>query len=215
MARPKQPILSRDGIRDQALAIIDQDGLAGLSMRRLADDLGVQAASLYSHYANKDAVLDAIATLLGEHIDTSGFDESWQDGIRTWAISFHGIMRQHPHAASLVAAGARSRPDYLDLAARVRSGLTRHGWPAREARMVGISASYFVLGAATTPFGSGFADDTAVYLDRYPNLSQAHLISEVAEGIDRESFALGLESLIDGLEPVRLGLVPAVGGPTS
>jgi AcrR family transcriptional regulator len=59
--RPREAILSRNLIRDQALAIIDEEGLASLTMRRLAARLGVQAASLYAHFPNKEAVLDAIA----------------------------------------------------------------------------------------------------------------------------------------------------------
>lgn len=207
MARPRRPLLSREGIRDEALAIIDADGLAALSMRRLAHRLGVQAASLYTHYDTKDTVLDAIANLLAQHIDASAFEDSWQHGVRTWATTYYAAIHRHPHAAPIVAAGARNREDYLAMSDRIHGGLLRHGWPPRHATMVAASVKYLVLGAATTPFGSGFADDTAVYLDRYPNLSQAHLIAGVAERIDRDSFELSLSSLIRGLETVHADLV--------
>ena len=53
MARPRTPLLSRERIRDAALALIDRDGLAELSMRKLAQELGVRAASLYSRASSK------------------------------------------------------------------------------------------------------------------------------------------------------------------
>lgn len=202
MARPSTPLLSTDLIRDAALELIDTDGLAALSMRRLARQLGVQAGSLYSHFANKDAVLDAVANLLTRQVDTTGFGESWQHGLELWGRSYRAALHAHPNAAPIVAAGTGERADFLAMANGVHGGLVGHGWPPRYATMIAASVKYLVIGAATTPFGSGFADDTRVYLERYPNLVQAHLIREHAEEIDADSFELALSSLISGLEPV-------------
>lgn len=207
MTPPGRPRLTRIAIRDRALEIIDSEGLEALSMRRLADQLGVQAASIYSHYSSKDTVLDAIANLLAQSIDATDFDVSWQQGMRVWGTTYHAALRRHPNAAPIVAAGAREREDYLAMSDQIHGGLLRHGWPPRHATMVAASVKYLVLGAATTPFGSGFAQDTAVYLDRYPNLTQAHLISQVADKIDRDSFTLALDALIRGLEHVHSGVV--------
>ena len=203
MTRAGRAPLSREAIRDEALEIIDADGLAALSMRRLAQRLGVRASSLYGHYDTKDTVLDAIANLLAQRIDATAFTTSWQAGVLTWARSYHATIRRHPHAAPVVAAGARDREDYLAMSDRIHGGLLRHGWPPRHATMVAASVKYLVLGAATTPFGSGFAVDTAVYLGRYPNLGQAHLIAGVADRIDRDSFELSLRCLVAGLETVH------------
>lgn len=202
MARPTTPLLSTDRIRDAALELIDTDGLAALSMRNLAGRLGVQAASLYSHFPNKDAVLDAVANLLTRQVDTSGFAESWQHGLMVWGRSYRAALQAHPNAAPIVAAGTGERADFLSMADGVHGGLVGHGWPPRYATMIAASVKYLVIGAATTPFGSGFADDTRVYLERYPNLVQAHLIREHAEEIDADSFELALSALVAGLAPV-------------
>ena len=61
MPRPRQPVLSRERIVTAALALIDADGLGAFSTRRLAAALGVQGPSLYHHFANRDAILDAVA----------------------------------------------------------------------------------------------------------------------------------------------------------
>jgi AcrR family transcriptional regulator len=202
MARPSTPLLSPDRIRDAALDLIDPDGLTALSMRNLARRLGVQAGSLYSHFANKDAVLDAVANLLTRQVDTTGFREGWQQGLEVWGRSYRAALHAHPNAAPIVAAGTGERTDFLAMANGVHGGLVGHGWPPRYATMIAAAVKYLVIGAATTPFGSGFADDTRVYLERYPSLVQAHLIREHAEEIDADSFELALSAMITGLKPV-------------
>lgn len=202
MGRPPVPLLSKERIRDTALGIIDAEGLEALSMRGLAKALDVKAASLYAYYPTKDAVLDAVANLLTRQVDTRGFARGWQDGLRTWGRSYRAALRAHPNAAPVVAAGTGQRADFLDMANEVHGGLTRTGWPPRYATLIAASVKYLVIGAATTPFGSGFADDTTVYLERYPNLVQAHRIREHAEQIDADSFELALDCLITGLHPV-------------
>ncbi|MDN5766239.1 MAG: TetR family transcriptional regulator [Humibacillus sp.] len=201
MARPRTPLLSPDRIRDTALALIDEHGLASLSMRRLAETLGVQASSLYSHYATKDDVLDAVANRLVRDVDTSDFRHGWQDGLLTWARSYHAALTAHPNCVPLIASGTGRREQFLGMANSVHGGLVGAGWPARRATEISGAVKYLVIGAASTPFASGFADDVQVYLDRYPHLSQAHRLRDDAGRIDHDSFELGLTCLIAGLEP--------------
>ena len=147
MPRPSTPLLSRDRIRDTALRLIDADGLDALSMRRLAAELGVQAASLYSHYPTKDHVLDAVANLLTRQVDASGFaDGDWRTGLRTWARSYRDALAAHPNAVPLVASGAGQRDDFLAMANAVHGGLVRAGWPPRYATMIAGSVKYLVIG---------------------------------------------------------------------
>lgn len=204
MGRPSTPILSRERIRDAALQLIDEDGLAEFSMRRLARALGVQAPSLYSHFASRDEVCDAVANLLTRQVDTSGFaDGDWRRGVQTWARSYRAALAAHPNAVPLVASGAGRREDYLAMSERVHAGLLAGGWSARQATEIAGAVKYLVIGAASTPFASGFSDDVQVYLDRYPALAQAHRLPELAEEIDSESFELGLSSILIGLEQLH------------
>lgn len=201
MPRPRTPLLSRDLIRDTALALIDDHGLAGLSMRRLGEALGVQAASLYSHYPTKDDVLDAVANALVAKVDTSGFDAGWREGLLTWARSYYAALAAHPNAVPLIASGAGRRETFLAMADSVHGGLVAAGFPPRQATEISGAVKYLVVGAASTPFASGFADDVQVYLDRYPNLTQAHRLRADAARIDHDSFERGLQALIRGLDP--------------
>jgi AcrR family transcriptional regulator len=200
MPRPSTPILSRDRIRAAALAIIDRDGLPGLSMRRLAGELGVQAPSLYSHFATKDALLDEVCDKIMASVDVSDFEAAdWQTGIRTWARSYRAALAAHPNIVPFLAAGPARRDSALRVANAVHGGLVRAGWPPRYATMIGASTKYLVLGAAIGSFSRGFEDDIKVYLDRYPNLNQAHRLAEHADEIDQGSFELALDSFLHGL----------------
>lgn len=200
MPRPRTPLLSQDRIRDVALELIDDHGLSALSMRRLAGALGVQAASLYTHYATKDDVLDAVANKLIAEVDTSGFEQGWRQGLLTWARSYHAALTAHPNAAPIIASGTQRRDEFLDMANAVHGGLVGAGWPARRATEISGAVKYLVIGAASTPFASGFADDVQVYLDSYPHLTQAHRLRADAARIDSDSFELGLQCLVHGLE---------------
>ncbi|WBP97005.1 TetR/AcrR family transcriptional regulator C-terminal domain-containing protein [Mycolicibacterium neoaurum] len=200
MARPR--ILSRERIRDSALGIIDRDGLEGLSMRNLAADLGVQAASLYKHYPTKTEVLDEIASMVVSVVDTSAFDadEPWNLALAEWARSYRSALAAHPNLVPFLALGLRHRDESLRIANAVHGGLVRAGWPAREATMIGAATRSLVLGSTIGSFSRGFADDAQVYRDRYPHMQQAHRLPAKADEIDQGSFDLALTSFIDGLQ---------------
>lgn len=179
-------------------------------MRGLAGRLGVQAASLYGHVPTKQDVLDLVANLLTAQVVTSDFTQGWRPGLETWARSYLAPLRAHPHAAPIVAAGAGHRAEFLAMANQVHGGLVGGGWPPRHATMIAAAVKYLVIGAASTPFATGFADDSAVYRDRYPHLTQAHLLAERADEIESASFELALGRLLDGLQTLydQLQLAP-------
>ncbi|HEY2043952.1 MAG TPA: hypothetical protein VGH11_14835, partial [Jatrophihabitans sp.] len=88
-------------------------------------------------------------------------------------------------------------------------GLVAAGWPPRHATMIGAATKYIVVGAAMTSFSGGFVDDVQVYLDRYPNLAEAHRLRRHAAEIDVDSFELALGSFLDGLAARYTELVTA------
>ncbi|UVS80780.1 TetR/AcrR family transcriptional regulator C-terminal domain-containing protein [Actinokineospora sp. UTMC 2448] len=208
MPRPPTPLLSRERIRSRALALVDADGLTGLSMRRLAAELGVQAPSLYSHYKTKDELLQDIADGIMEAVDTSAFALDWRSGLRTWARSYRAALAAHPNMVPVLATGPARREVSLARADAVHGGLVAAGWPPRYATMIGASTKYLVLGAAISSFSRGFEDDVQVYVDRYPHLTQAHRLREHADQIDADSFELALDAFLTGLDALRATLVP-------
>jgi AcrR family transcriptional regulator len=200
MPRPNKPLLNRESIRAAARALIDADGLTALSMRKLAAELGVQAPSLYGHYPTKEALLDDIAEEIMLHVDVSGFDTSdWQQGLLGWARSYRAALAAHPNIVPFLAYGPALRDASLARADAVHGGLTGAGWPPRDATMIGAATKYLVVGAAMTSFSGGFVDDVQVYLNRYPNLKEAHRLRKHAAEIDVDSFELALSAFVAGL----------------
>jgi AcrR family transcriptional regulator len=200
VGRPRTPVLNRARIHQTALRIIDADGLAGLSMRKLAAELGVRAPSLYGHVASKDELLHAVANDLMEAVDVSGFGTGdWRVGLRTWARSYRAALAAHPNMVPFLAYGPARRAASLRVADAVHGGLVGAGWPARYATMIGASTKYLVVGAAMGSFSRGFEDDVQIYRDRYPNLMDAPSLREHADEIDADSFELALDAFLDGL----------------
>jgi AcrR family transcriptional regulator len=202
MGRPRVPLLSRERIRDAALDIIDRNGLSELSMRKLAADLGVQAASLYKHYPTKDEVLEDVAALVVSNVDTSAFaaGADWQIALAAWARSYRDALSVHPNLVPYLAVCVSQRDESLRIANAVHGGLVGAGWPPRDATLIGAATRSLVLGSTIGSFSRGFTDDVQVYRDRYPHMSQAHLLSGRADEIDTASFELALSAFIDGLQ---------------
>lgn len=214
MPRPSSPLLSTERIRQGALEIIDTLGLEALSMRRLAEHLGVRAASLYNHMATKDDLLHELANAVMDEVDVSGFDLDWATGLTTWARSYRAALSAHPNLVPFIASGPARREAALRRADAVHGGLTRAGWPQRYATMIGASTKYLVVGGAMGSFSGGFVDDVGVYDDRFPNLGQAHLLRQHATEIDNDSFELALAALVEGLRQLYSEL-PATGAPST
>lgn len=197
---PRSPILSASRIRAAALHIIDRDGLDGLSMRKLASELGVQAASLYGHVSTKDDLLHEVAAGILEQVDVSGFEGGdWRHGLRSAARSYRAALAAHPNIVPFLAYGPAHREASLRRLDVVHGGLVSAGWSRREATMIAASLMYLVFGAALSSFSSGFSEDQTFYRDRYPNLDKAHLLPAVARELDHDSFELALEAFVTGL----------------
>ncbi|MEU8542864.1 TetR/AcrR family transcriptional regulator [Streptomyces sp. NPDC048717] len=205
MARPRKPLLSRDLIVEAAGALVDTEGLAALSTRRLAAELGVSGPSLYNHFRTKDEILDAVADTVSAKVDLSMFapddPRDWRTALHDWALSYRAALARHPHLVPLLAQGPGRRPAGLKVADTVFGAMVRAGWPAAQATYIGALMRYFVTGSALGSFARGFVDDESAYDPAdYPHLGQAHLLAEHREKVDEGAFATGLRALLDGLQ---------------
>lgn len=200
MPRPRQALLSRQRIIETAAALIDAEGLAALSTRRLAAELGVRGPSLYHHFATKDEILDAVADSIIARVDVSYFGAlDWREALRRWALSYRAALAAHPHIVPHLARGPGRRPAALAMADTVYGALVGAGWPPARATHIGALMRYFVTGSALGSFARGFVDDPRLYGPRYPHLHQAHRLAEHQHRVDEGAFAFGLDTLIDGL----------------
>lgn len=205
MARPRTPLLSREGIVAAALALVDAEGLDALSTRRLAAELGVSGPSLYHHVATKDELIDAVVDCVLAAVDISRFavlgpgDQDWRTALTLWARSYRTVLAGHPNIVPALAYGIGRRPAMLRIADAVFGGLVAAGWPRREATSIGALMRYFITGSALGSFAGGFPADASAYQGDYPHLDQAHLLADMQQEINERAFETGLAAILDGL----------------
>jgi len=202
MARPRKPLLSTDRIVDAARALVDAEGLAAVSTRRLAAELGVSGPSLYNHFRTKAEILEAVADSVSAQVDLSMFEDGrdWRTALHDWALSYRAALSDHPNIVPVLARGPGRRPAGLRLADAVFGAMVEAGWPPAQATSIGALMRYFVMGSALGSFAGGFVDDATAYDPAdYPHLGQAHLLAERQRRIDDRAFETGLTALLDGL----------------
>ncbi|UXX92735.1 TetR/AcrR family transcriptional regulator [Streptomyces sp. AD2-2] len=202
MARPRKPLLSTDRIVETARVLVDAEGLAAVSTRRLAAELGVSGPSLYNHFRTKDQILEAVADSVSAQVDLSMFSDGrdWRTALHDWAVSYRSALRDHPNIVPVLATGPGRRPAGLRLADAVYGAMVDAGRPAAQATSIGALMRYFIMGSALGSFAGGFVDDESAYDPAdYPHLGQAHLLAEQQEKVDERAFEVGLAALLDGL----------------
>lgn len=132
--RPRVQALTEDHIHDAALALIDAEGLAAFSMRRLAADLGVDPMSIYHHVGSRDALLSGVvARVLRQHAPKGRPEAPWRDRVHAWAQQYRALAMAHPNLVlPLVedtAAASRLAPPTLE---PLYAALSAHGMDAQE-----------------------------------------------------------------------------------
>lgn len=209
---PRVP-LSRERVLIAALHLADQDGIELLSMRKLAQELGVKAMSLYNHVTNRDDILDGIVDLVVSEIDLPKVGAHWQTAMRQRATSAHKVLLRHPWATMAMMSRVNVGPAmlrYVDatLGCLREAGfsyeMADHAWNAIDSHIYG-----FTLQALNFPLeATEYPEVAASYLSKlpaqkYPYLNQ--LTHYVIEGRYNglHDFAFGLELLLTGLDKFR------------
>src|SRR3954466_6673114 len=125
--------LSRERILREALRIADEGGVDALTMRRLGDELGFEAMSLYRHVTNKHDLLDGMLDLVLAEWQLPGAAGAWPEGIRASARSVHDALRRHPWSAQLLMTGSHLRPARLQYMDRLLGTVLASGFDADSA----------------------------------------------------------------------------------
>src|SRR5688572_33505298 len=107
---PSRPPLSRDRVVRAAMEVADREGLAALTMRRLGQELGVEAMSLYKHVANKDAILDGIVDLVVGEIALPRPRDGWKSAMRRRGVSAHQVLMRHRWVCPLLISRVNTGP---------------------------------------------------------------------------------------------------------
>jgi AcrR family transcriptional regulator len=218
-ARARRQPLSRERVLQAALRLADRDGVASLSMRGLAQTLGVEAMSLYKHVANKDEVLDGLIDLVVAEIDVPPPGTAWRHAMRQRAMSARRVFLRHPWAALLMESRLSQSAARLRYADAVLGLLRGDGFPVPLAyRTFVIIDSYlygYVMQEVHWPIEAAEMSQVEQELTAqlstadYPHLMEAmtHVMATRAEhrvaGVYDVDFAAGLELILDAIERLR------------
>lgn len=206
-------VLSRERVLEAALALVDEEGVEAISMRKIAGRLGVDPMSLYNHVDGKDAILDGIAEILMSSVVVPPLGDDLRDNVETLARNFRVAMLMHPRAAPLVLtrqSGALSAltPIDVSVAAALRVGLG-----AQESVHLVRSVLAFLIGTLlreveSAPTFSASVEGSRRRLDELRESGLPALVetAEYLAVIDHEAvFEFGLALMLDSI----LGKRPA------
>ncbi len=218
-SEPRRP-LSRERVLRAAVRLADESGFESLSMRKLGQELGVQAMSLYNHVGSKEDIRDGIVDLVLQEIELPPDGVDWKTAIRQSAISAHDVLVGHPWACGLINSTKSvsvARLDWMEAILRTlreagcSANLTHHAYHALDSHITG-----FTLWQVSFPFED--ADDleelAATFLrtlpvETYPYLAE-HIQEHLAEPVPEEKteFEFGLDLILDGIERIRDAAAP-------
>lgn len=202
--------LTRKRILRAAIKLADNSDIKSLSMRKLAQTLGVEAMSLYNHVSNKEDVLNGIVDIVAGEIDVPAIGADWRMAMHRRATSAHSVLLRHPWASMLIVSRINIGPAMLcyvnaTIGCLREAGfsykMADHAWNAIDSHIYG-----FTLQELNFPFDpSEYADTAQQYLSlvpvkQYPYLNALaqQVIDGAHHGVNDFEFGLGL--ILDGLE---------------
>ncbi|WP_328645832.1 TetR/AcrR family transcriptional regulator C-terminal domain-containing protein [Amycolatopsis sp. NBC_00348] len=171
--------LNQAVVLDAAIELLDETGLDELTTRKLADRLGVRVGALYWHYANKQALLDAVAehmlAVASRGLSASG---TWRERVTAFANAHRETMLAHPDGARVIAT------------------MSVPGPAARE--FLGHLLATLAAAGMASPEREACADVVTSYVNGFTVEEQARRTA-VPRSLRDMAFATGLSVVIDGL----------------
>ena len=218
--------LSTERVLGAAVALAARDGIESLTMRKLADDLGVGAMSLYHHVPNKDELLDGMVDIVFSEIELPSTDVEWKTAMRQRAISTREVLNRHPWAVGLMESRATPGPASLRLHDAVLGCLREGGFSIEMAiQAYSVQDAYiygFALQEKTLPFAN--AEESAAVAEeqvrQFVELAEQRQFATLAEEFPylaevvgghvakvgynfATAFVHGLDLILDALENRR------------
>jgi AcrR family transcriptional regulator len=208
--------LTRDRVLRVAMELADRDGLEALSMRKLGQELGVDAMALYRHVRSKDDLFDGIIELIVGEIERPRSTGDWKVALREQVMAARSVMLRHPWARRVFeerGTGGLAVIGYIESVLGIfQEGgfsidLAHHALHVLDSRIFGFNQDLFDDSGRAEPspdvadmFGPAMAAS-------YPRVTELAM-SVSHEGVlgrcdDDVEFAFGLDLILDGLERVR------------
>jgi len=207
---PERTHLTRERVLEGAMALADEVGLEGFTMRRLAVALDTKPMTIYHHVPSKDEILDGIVDRVFAQITLPPEDVPWDQAVRIRTISARAVLNRHWWAAPLMESRTSPGPDTLRhhdaMVATFRRGglswqMTAHAYAVIDSYMYGFAFEEANLpGDADGGMAEVAEEMMTGYAEAYP-----HLLAFTTEHVMRSgysfgtSFEFGLDLLLDGL----------------
>ncbi len=222
--QPRLPLTRRRILR-AAIDLADAEGIAAVTMRRVAGELGVEAMSLYHHLDNKEDLLDGIVEELIGEIETElgGFRvdvgvEDWQPRLRHIILTARRVMLRHRWAPSVIETRTKMPPGlvrYFEmiLGIMIEGGfsndLAHHAMHALGSRALGFSQELFVPASTTEKAASdamfaAMMSELPYMVGMLGAISHDDPDSTLGWCDDQTEFEFGIDLILDGLEARRL-----------
>jgi AcrR family transcriptional regulator len=199
-----------------AIELADRDGIGSISMRRLAQELGVEAMSLYTHVRSKGDLLDGMADAVISQVPVSADGADWKASLRQLALAARSVMLRHPWAPRVVEAQAAPGPAALRYVNAVLGILREGGFSVAQTHH-----ALHILGSRLLGFTQALFDDSgdlepeaAVALESALGASHPYVV-EMALAVthggalggcdDDAEFKFALDFILDGLARLHSG----------
>ena len=207
----KRPALSRERVLEGAIALADDGGVGALTIRSLAQHLGVKPMTLYYYVANKSAILDAIVDVVFSEIDLPAVDGDWRSEVHLRATSARHVLRRHSWAIGLLESRTTPGPATLRHHDAMLGTLREAGFSIKmTAHAYALIDSYvygFALQEAALPFDGAdtVSSVAAPIIDRFAAGEYPHLVELATEHILQpgydfgDEFDFGLDLILDAL----------------
>jgi len=210
-SRERRPRLSRERVLGGAMAVADAGGIDALTIRSLAQSLGVKPMSVYYYVASKDEILDGIIDLVFSEIELPTPVGDWRAEIHRRAHSARRVLRAHPWAIGLMESRTSPGPATLRhhdaVIAALRGAGFSHELTAHAYALLDSYTYGFALQEVSLPFdGSDTVADVAEpIMERFSTGEYPHLVEMATDyylqpGYDfGDEFAWGLNLILDAL----------------
>ena len=204
--------LSRERVLRTSIALADGAGIESLTMRRLGEELGVEAMSLYNHVANKEDLLNGMVDAIFGEIELPVHSDDWKTAMRKRSVSFRATLSRHPWATALKDSGTNPGPATLRHHDRVIGTLRNAGFSIAMAAHAFSALDSYIYGFAMQEKSLPFTteEETAamahIMLAQLPANEYPYLAELMAEHVLKpgynygDEFPLGLDLILDGLE---------------
>ncbi len=210
----RRATLNRARVLEAAIDLADREGIDAVSMRRLGQELGVEAMSLYTHVKGKDDLLAGMADAVVAHVPVERVEGDWRAALRAMILGARSEMLRHPWAARVIEASEQpglATIGYMDAVAAVlldggfSADLAHHALHVLGSRVLGFSQDLYDDKSEVDPAAAAaFAHELA---KAYPSVGAIALAASHEGGLggcdDDLEFLFALDLILDGLERLR------------